>query len=144
MEMEAENERKLARTTTRLTDFTNRMSRMEKKFPTRVFRTSSRSGDVPKERHPGNNNIEIDTPKPKPIYCEAKPDSGMKRTLEGGTESPAKRRKNNAFKKLLNFWEGPAENRDFTENNILTTCLKNATHLVDADGTDKESEMKVI
>ena len=138
MEREAENARKLARTTTKITRFS-------KLFPDRVFLMGSRSGDVIKERHPESIELRLATPNPKLVLCEAKPDSGMKRTLEGGTESPAKRRKNNAFKKLLNFWEGPAENRDFTENNnILTTCLKNATHLVDADGTDKESEMKVI
>ena len=69
--------------------------------------------------------------------------SGRKRTLEGGTESPAKRSRSYAFKNLLQFWDGPAEkleNQDFTYKKIHTS-LKHATHPADDDGADQDSEI---
>ena len=143
MEKEAENDRILARTTTKMTAFVRTTSREEKMFPNRVFLTGGRSGEVIKEHPPDKNDKKIDTPKPKPTYCEAKPVSGAKRSLEGGMESPAKRSRSYAFKNLLKYWDGPAENlsnQDFTVNKSYT-YFKNATHPADADEGDPDLEI---
>ena len=126
VEREAENDRIMARTTTKITTFARTKSREGKMFPNRVFLTGGRSGDVIKECHSEKNFRKIDKPKPHPIYCEAKPVSGTKRTFEGGMESPAKRSCSYAFKNLLEYWDGSAKlsNQDFTSEKsyILQEC----------------------
>jgi hypothetical protein len=143
VEKEADKERILARTTTKITAFARITSREEKMFPKKVFLTDSRSGDVIHERHSDKNDRKIDTPKLKPTHCVAKPVSGRKRTLEGGIESPAKSSQSYAFNNLLQYWDGPAEklsNQDFTYKKIHTS-LKHATHPADTDGADQDSEI---
>ena len=56
MDKEAEKERILARTTTKITAFARITSREEKMFPEKVFLTGSRPGDVIQERHPDKND----------------------------------------------------------------------------------------
>ena len=112
-------------------------------FPDRVFLTGGRSGDVIKECHSEKNFRKIDKPNPNPIYCEAKPVSGTKRTFEGGMESPAKRSCSYAFKNLLEYWDGPAKffsNQDFTLEKSHT-YFKNATQLADSDEMDPDLDL---
>ena len=126
--------------TTAKTTFARTKSREGKMFPNRVFRTGGSSGDVIKECHSEKNFRKIDTPKPNPTYCEAKPVSGTKRTFEGGMESPAKRSCSYAFKNLLEYWDGPAKNQDFTLEKSHT-YFKNAIQLADFNDVDPDLDL---
>ena len=143
IEKEAQKDRILARTTTKITAYTQIISREEKMNPSGKFLTGKRTAGMIKERHPVEQERKIDTPKPKLNYCEAKPVSGSKRTLEGGMESPAKRSHSNVFKNLLEYWGGSAKDfskQDFTYKNSYS-CFKNATHRADDDEMDPDSDL---
>ena len=143
VEKEAEKDRKLARTTTKITAFTQTTSREVKMFPNRVFLTGGR-GDVIKERHSEKNFKKIDTPKSKPTYCEAKPVSGTKRALEWGMESPAKRSRSFAFKNLLEYWDGAKlSNEDFTFKKSHTH-FKNATQPADTNTNEVDLDLDLV
>ena len=80
------------------------------------------------ERHPLRVPSQITTPTAKSLNLSgANTIRGEKRLLVGGSESPAKRsRENFKFKKLLSYWVGKDEDSTEEAKNI-STCLKNAT-----------------
>jgi hypothetical protein len=117
-------------------------------------RLSNCSGDVVNKRHPTRQLYSVITDssdvssgrhhpvpdrdgQPSPSYilsgesANIFAERGHKRCLEGRTDSPAKKSREN-FNNLLKFWDGNLKQSRATHSNSILMSLNDATHPADA------------